>query len=273
MVILLLSMLARAQEAPASADNGEEEEEATDAPRQFSLSGGLEAEGGPSALDDFEGAVEDTDEMSPELEQALKDELPPGLGLLLASGGSPRSMLRGRFSFRPTVLVTGARGDDGGQAAAGLGGAVLHRWWLLGTETVQLGGESRLEAIANVGAGGYQLSLYSVAGTWLGPVGLHVGPALRLDRAEWEQASVLQEAGLLAGGRGLVSTSAGPLSLYGGAELAQGLTGDRGEEWTALAGGIVERKMLQVIGRFSWREAPEGALWTAGLGLHIQPHL
>ncbi|MFT4976262.1 MAG: hypothetical protein ACI8S6_002158 [Myxococcota bacterium] len=250
MVILLLSL------AAALAQDPEEEEEDEEA-EVITLSGGLSSTSGPSALDDFDQSTAET------------DELAPGLQLL---AGSPRSLIRGRFSARPLLLAVGAQGEDTGEVGVGLGAAGLHRWWVLGERPVQLGGESRLEAVSNLGSG-YQLSLFSVVGPWLGPVGLHAGPSLRFDRADWSTAEVTQEAGLLAGGRALGSAALGPVSLYAGADLAAGLTGGRSTEWTALGGGVLDRGFVQIIGRVSWREAPEGALWTAGIGLHLRPRL
>ena len=59
--------------------------------------------------------------------------------------------------------------------------------------------------------------------------------------------------------------------MYAGAELAGGLTGGRQLEWTPIGGATLQRGWLQLLARASWRVTPDGALWTAGLGLHVQP--
>lgn len=243
-------------------------EDASAAPAEvLELSGGLDSLSEDSALDSFEQSVADT----PEMTAAERAALPPGLRLV---AGRSRVLMRGRLSARPLLLVVGAQGEDGGQAGVGLGGALLHRWWPLGDDERTIGGETRLEAVYNLGAPeGYQLALSSLVGAWRGPLGVHAGPSLRYDAAVWEEAGVTQQAGLLAGGRLLTSIALGPVNLYAGADLAGGLTADRQLEWMPLGGVMLQRGWIQLLSRASWRVTPDGALWTAGLGVHIQPQL
>ena len=228
------------------------------------LSEGLEDISEASALDGFSEAAAAGATVSPEELAAL----PAGLRLVV---GGPRQMLRGRFSVRPLFMATGAVGDDGAAVGMGAGGAVLHRWWVLDGHW---GGETRLDALTLLGQGsGYQFALASTVGRWWDGVGVHAGPSVRFDEMTWSSAGVHQASDVLLGGRGLVSASTGTLGAFVGGDWAVGVTDARGHEWTALGGGSVQWGWLQFMVRGTWRQAPEGGLWTAGLGVHLQPNI
>jgi hypothetical protein len=161
----------------------------------------------------------------------------------------PGSLVRGRMLARPLLGV--AAHDQ--RFALRVGGALGHQWWTMTESTVQLGGESRLELLVPMGgATGYRVELGTRAGPWLGPVGLRVGPLLRLDRERWGEE--LLSTALLVGGGADLSLLLGPVVLLAGVEPGWAVAGERPD---ALSGP------LPALGTET--------AWRAGLGTTGQP--
>jgi hypothetical protein len=125
---------------------------------------------------------------------------------------------------------------------------------------VQLGGETSARIGAPLGgATGYRLDLGSAHGPWLGPVGLRVGPALRVDREQWGEAELAAAA--LVGGSVDLAVDAGPLSLWTGV-LPLWALGDARPE--------AQDPLLPVLGtETTWRLGASGTVGRIDLGLEL----
>ena len=192
----------------------------------------------PSALDRMDQAA---------AEQALRSD--PGLTTWL-DPQDDHSLVRGRFGVRPRLGWTGWMGQPGGAMRAG---AVLrHRWWSLLPLGPQWTGESALAgSLTFAGARGPEASLHSLAGAWVGPVSLMVGPRVAWQSTSFNKGTALS-GGLSAGPLALAAASLGPVSLQLGGGPGWLLAGERGsaglvvgDEWLGLAGlglqlGVVE---------------------------------
>lgn len=222
----------------------------------------------PSALDDLDDAAREVELEAPELE----DWVP-----------LPGALLRGRWYAKPLLSWTHLPGDEGGGAVR-LGAALGHQWWTLDSLPVQVGGESRLEVTAPIGgARGRRIELNTVAGPWLGPVGVRLGPSLRWDRDAWFDGALLDNA-LAVGALGTLSVGAGPVRVYGGVEPAWLVAGTRsaadpaeatlpvlGDETTWRAGlGWIDRPVNWTL-EGALRETAAGSVLEVGLGVHFRP--
>ena len=243
-----------AEEVPA------EEVPAEEVPRTFLLNAEGELE---SALDHFEAGVEDTEAMPAAVEAMLAEATSLPAGFV-----APR--LRGRFFLRPTLSYGGLDRSIAGR----LGVAGGHRWFQITEGEFSLAGETRLSAdIPLAGASGSAVSLSTLAGPWLGPVGLRIGPILRYERASYEDA--ILDPALLAGGRGILSVEVGSFYPYIGAGLDTIIAGQRpGDlEPIALIGLARERGWVRLSGQGSFQQTAQGLRWEVGLGIQITPHL
>ena len=254
-MIFLLSALAHAQD-----DSPAEEAPAEEAPRTFLLNAEGELE---SALNHFEAGVEDTEAMPVEIREMLRGSSTLPAGLI-----APR--LRGRLFLRPTLSYGGL--DRSTSSRLGIAGG--HRWFQLTEGEFSLAGETRLSAdIPLAGVGGSAVSLSTLAGPWIGPVGLRIGPILRYEQARYEDATL--DPALLVGGRGILSVEAGSFSPYIGAGLDTIIAGQRpGDlEPIALLGLARERGWVRLSGQGSFQQTAQGLRWEVGLGINLTPNL
>ena len=261
MIILCCSAVALADEPedPQSPPPSDAPAEVAPAePRTFTLTPAEELD---SALDELEAAIEDTDPMSEALIEELGAVLPPGLV-------SPR--LRGRFFLRPTLALGGL--DRAAAVRMGVKGG--HRWWRITPQERTLAGETSLSVDTPLsGASGSAVALSSLAGPWLGPIGLRLGPALRYESADYGDA-VLEPA-WTAGGRAILSAELGHFSPYIGGGIDAVLAGERpgSVEPIALIGLSREKGWRRLSGQGSLQQTAQGTRWLAGLSLKITPHL
>jgi len=267
MIILCLSALALAEEPdeepdeapPPPASDAPAETEPEEPPaRTFTLT---PTEALDSALDELDAAIEDTDPMSGALAAELGAALPAGM---------VASRLRGRFFFRPTLALGGL--DTATALRVGL--ASGHRWWRVTSTERTVAGETRLTADTPLsGATGGAVALSSLAGPWLGPIGLRLGPAIRYEHADYGDA-VLDSAWTV-GGRAILSAELGPIGPYIGGGVDTVIAGDRpdGIEPIALIGLSHEKGWRRLSGQGSLQQTSQGARWLAGLSLQITPHL
>ena len=288
--MLLLGLLvwsARAEESEGSEALPEEDAPEEDAPeedapeegapardpalRSFTLTPDGQLE---SALQGFDEAVEDTEAMPEELLEEISGPLALAADAAALMEKMPAGLvsmrMRGRFFLRPTLSVGGL----GGAMSTRLGIAGGHRWWGVSPTRLTLAGETRLAAdVPLAGARGRALSISTLAGPWLGPVGLRLGGALTSERADYGTA-VLDSA-LTAGPRGVLSLQLDGISPYLGGGVEWLLSGDRpGErEPVVLAGLGWQDGWVRLVGQGSLRQTAQGRRWEAGLGLQITPRL
>jgi hypothetical protein len=226
----------------------------------------------PSALERFDPAVDTLSrEGAPELE-ALTSELPE-LGALdaLVDGGG---LLRGRFGARPRLAWSGRFGEPGGGLRGGL--VLRHQWWSLLPVGPTWVGESQLAgSIGFAGQRGPGASLQSVAGAWLGPVALAVGPRLAWDRIAFNSGDEL-EPGLSLGPILNLGAELGPVALQLGAGPCWLLTGERepaalplGDEWMGAAALGLDRGVLRWTINGQVRETAAGTLGELSLGFNL----
>lgn len=183
----------------------------------------------------------------------------------------PPAPLRGRWGLRPWLGATGLGGRWGGAAGA----SVSHQWWTLTSRAVQPAGETRLRALgAFGGVDGWDLSLESTHGAWLGPVGLLAGPALRAGALS---ADTTAPAALSLGPQARLALQLGPVVPWAAATPAWLLAGDRapvaGRPWheLELAGGVaLDTRPVGFRLSGAWRELSAGAAWEAALGLQLR---
>ncbi len=266
-MILLLTALAWAEEAPEVPDEAPDEPPAdapeAPAPRTFILSADGQLQ---SALDGFEAGIEDTDAMPAELEAELEAAL---AGTPLPAG-LVAPLLRGRLFLRPTLSFGGLDRAT----AARLGVAAGHRWFRISDGLLGLAGETRLSAdVPLAGASGGAVALSSLAGPWLGPIGLRLGPAISYERADYGEA--ILDPALTGGGRAILSAELGPVSPYLGGGLDAVLAGERpgALEPIALLGLSREKGWLRTAGQASLRQTAQGLRWEAALSFTLTPHI
>ncbi|MFT5684904.1 MAG: hypothetical protein ACI8RZ_005849, partial [Myxococcota bacterium] len=256
-MLLLLAALAHAEDEPTDDPPPEDDPPAeADAParRTFILNPEGELE---SALEGFEAGVEDTEAMSEEVEAMLEE----ALALSPLPAGLVATRLRGRFFLRPTLSYGGLDGHT----AARLGIAGGHRWFRLSESTLALAGETRLSAdVPLAGAGGSAVSLSTLAGPWIGPVGLRIGPILRYERADYGEAML--DPALTGGGRAILSAEIGRFSPYVGGGLDAILAGTRpgSLEPIALVGLSREKGWVRLSAQGSAQQTAQGIRWEAG---------
>lgn len=256
--MIVLCAVAWAEEPPAEAAPAPDP-----APEVIELSADTPVD---SALDGFDDAAR---------EVALQ-----GDGVLLDEF-LPQGLVRGRFFVRPLVALAWLEPGSGeGRSAAQLGVTLGHHWWVMGDRPITVGGETRLEASAPVGAAsGRRLALSTRGGPWFGPIGLRVGPSVRWDREQWG-TEVLEDAGLVGAGASLTA-DLGPVTGWIGAEPAWRVWGERpavadgalpvlGDETTFDAGLGVRAGPLLVLVQGQHRDTAIGRRIEAGLVLHLQ---
>ncbi len=223
----------------------------------------------PSALERLEPSADAiARESAPELE-ALTEQLPDLEGLVDGGG-----MLRGRFGLRPRLAWTGRLDGPGSGMRAGL--LVKHQWWSLLPLGPQWVGETTIGgSLAFAGARGRAASLRSVAGAWLGPVSLGLGPRLAWDSVDFGAGSPL-DPGLVAGPMALLGTELGPLGLQLGGGPSWLVAGSRepatlpfGDEWLGLAALGLDTGLLRWTLNGQVRETPVGTLMDLSLGLNL----
>jgi len=200
---------------------------------------------------------------------------------------APTSMLRGRWYARP-VLSFDELGAGAARARALRAGAALGRmWFTTGGLPVQGGADVGLHASAPLGqATGYRLHAHALAGPWLGPVGVRVGPTFRADRTRFTnggtELALLDDAALV-GGRVVLAFDVGSLAPYVDFEPAWAVAGTRarptdpvllpalGTE-TRYGGGLtLQGSFLALTGHVHWSETGVGRVLELGAGLTIRP--
>ncbi len=217
----------------------------------------------PSALDGLDQAAGELSQ-EPTLELGDLKEL-----------ARDHALLRGRFGLRPRLAWTGWAGDSGWGMRGGL--ALRHRWWSLLPMGPQWLGESTLSAsLAFAGARGPEASLSSLAGAWLGPVALLLGPRLAWDRTSYTDGPQL-ESGLTLGPLVSLSAELGPIALQAGGGPGWLLAGQRSAEQLPLraellgmAGLGLQRGVIQWTLRGQGRHTEAGTLLEASLGLSLR---
>jgi len=119
------------------------------------------------------------------------------------------------------------------------------------------------------------VALESTAGAWLGPVGVFVGPTLRLDG--WRRDEVEVAPGLTAGPTGRLSIRVSSLVLSGGVTPLWALStpppAAPETPWHALvAHGAVALDRRPFAWRLTVERAQYGvdALWTMALGVQLR---
>lgn len=194
----------------------------------------------------------------------------------------PGNLLRGRLVVRP--LLGGEVAD--GAFAVRAGGAVGHQWWTLGVGKVAAGGEELVSLTAPIGAArGRRLGAQIVAGPWLGPVGLRLGPTLSWDRLEFRPSgdALLLDDAVLVGGVADLSAALGPVVASVGLEPTWIVSGDRdaadggdvplpvlGDETTWRAGLGWSGRNLELSFGVGLRETAIGAVGEGTLGLRVR---
>ena len=250
----------------AMADEGTDESEETTL-RTITLT---PAEDLDSALDHFDDAIEDTEGMPAELAEVLEEAMDTVAILERLPAGLVAPRMRGRFFLRPTLSLGGL--DQHSAVRLGIAGG--HRWWRISDSTLALAGETRLAADAPLsGASGGALALTSLAGPWIGPIGLRIGPAVRYERADYGEATL--DAALTAGGRAILSAEIGSVSPYLGGGIDRIIAGDRSGEFEpiALVGLSREKGWVRLAAQGSLQQTAQGVRWEAGIGIQITPHL
>jgi hypothetical protein len=193
---------------------------------------------------------------------------------------SDEPLLRGRFGFRPELALTFLAAPEAAYGVR-LGGSLLHNWW-----TVPVRGKVRWTGATSLGASGlvggvrgWEFSLSTEVGPWLGPVRIGVGPQLLSDRVVSPVRDDLLIAALLIGPRATVSVDAGPLLFWGGVAPQWAVAGTRGDWKPGLTelgvhGGVSARfNVMKVIRaqlgvRSRVRLTEIGTLVDVGLRLH-----
>jgi hypothetical protein len=148
---------------------------------------------------------------------------------------------------------------------------------------VQPAGETRLRALgAFGGVDGWDLSLESTHGAWLGPVGLLAGPAVRAGALATRRAGALSAdttapAALSLGPQARLALQLGPVVPWAAATPAWLLAGDRapvaGRPWheLELAGGVaLDTRPVGFRLSGAWRELSAGNAWEAALGVQLR---
>lgn len=91
-------------------------------------------------------------------------------------------LIRTQFGLRPELGLTFIT-EEQSRFASRLGVTFEHQWWTVKTKGVGWIGSTQLMATGLIGKlKGYEFELSSVAGPWLGPINLRVGPNFRGDR-------------------------------------------------------------------------------------------
>lgn len=192
------------------------------------------------------------------------DTLAPGGRMDLPEGYEPKNFVRSKLFARPTI---GLAVND--RVAVRLGAGIGHRWWTAAPVAVQFGGETVARISAPAGAAsGLRLDAASTHGPWLGPVGLRVGPVLRLDREVWGAEELPFGASLgLAADLGL---DVGPVALSAGVQPLWPLAPDRERE-TAWRGGVrVAPGAFELGLDAAWRDTAIGDILEGSLSFAVR---
>jgi hypothetical protein len=190
-------------------------------------------------------------------------------------------ILRGRFGFRPEASVIW-RVPPQGAAGARLGGTFMHRWWTVPpTGRVRWSGETSVSGAGVVGGvRGWEVSLDTSAGPWLGPLRIGLGPSLRSDRTHVPQTGELLAAALLVGGRLSMQVDAGVVLAWIQTAPVWAVAGAR-DDWRPgmteleIGGGLVGRATvarfikLQIGVRARVRLTAIGEIVELGPTLHL----
>lgn len=190
-----------------------------------------------------------------------------------------RNLVRGKFGVRPILAVAVHPGEDRTSAALRAGAALNHRYWTVAPTTIQLGGETSLRASAPAGgARGYRFDLVTAHGPWFGPVGVRLGPAVRVDREVWG-GDVLPTA-LSVGGTLDLAFDLGDVGLWAGFVPLWAVTGDRvggevppaslGSETTWRGGASVAFGRFDLSAEAAVRSTAVGAFVDTSLGLGVR---
>ncbi len=164
---------------------------------------------------------------------------------------------RGRFGLRPDVGLALMPADsprarhDRTLAGARLGGTLLHHWWTVPPTGVVWSGETALWGNGLAGrVRGWETGLHHLAGPWLGPVSLRVGPVLRGDALRTAPASDATEAELdpafSLGGRFAATLDLPYLTAWATITPSWAIASDRLDAWDGLtdltvSGGLAGR--------------------------------
>lgn len=208
--------------------------------------------------------------------ETVREETKGDPGAMALATGLAGGLVRGKLFVRP---VAGLAAHEGA-AAVWLGGAVGHTWWTIEELPIQIGGETSLRASAPVGgARGYRLELATTAGPWLGPVGIRLGPALRIDREAWGADVLLPAASL--GGSVDLSLDLGPFAVLAGVQplwdLSDVRTPDPTGRWPAIgtdtafrAGVAASVPLADLTAEVVDRVTPIGPVVEINLGLRLR---
>jgi hypothetical protein len=213
--------------------------------------------------------------------RAYDDEGFEGIDLDWAA---PPDLIRGKWYVRPVVGYSQLRGPAAQGGAVRVGANVGRQWFLTGDSPVQGGGNIGLVATAPIGqATGFLVHGEALAGPWLGPVGLRVGPTLKVERESWVQGDALLDTALLVGGRAVLTVDAGVLKPFVEVEPNAVVAGERasvpspvllpvlGTETTYGAGLGLHTGWLYMTGKVHWRETAVGRLLDVGVGITLRP--
>lgn len=159
------------------------------------------------------------------------------------------ALVRGRFGLRPIASLVFTTDDP--EFGARLGASVMHHWWTVPKRGLTWSGETGVTGAGIVGGlGGWNAELYSVAGPWLGPLSLRLGPVLSGDRLV-SSSGRLDDA-MLIGGRVSAHLDAGVVGLWADVTPAWSVVGARsawrnGLTQLQVGGGVAARVPVGIL--------------------------
>ena len=230
---------------------------------------------------DFGSAVE-SDIVDPDHPDAIPDELAALFAPTDLAVPAPLKRPKARMGFRPWLGVQGTVPTDAdGQWGGTAGVRVVHQWWTLSDKAVRPSGETRLHAAGLFGGvRGFDTSLDTAGGTWLGPVGVFVGGHARADRRDWTGGGAPTTdlpAAVGVGPSASLGLKLGPVRTLAGVAPVWLVAGDRSgladtpwDELSAHGGVVLGRTLSEVRLTGGYREVATGSLWEAALGVHIR---
>lgn len=238
----------------------------------------------PDASDDDWIDIEVVPDFSSAVETGLEgdiedDTVPPGLKALFSSEADRASRRPAtRWGFRPVVGFQGASTADDVFARSGHAGIrIAHQWWSPTHAPIRPAGETRLQTSGLFGqVSGFDATLDSLGGSWLGPVGLFAGGQVRADRRKWSSTVDLPPA-VGVGPSAQVALRVGNVTPWVGASPAWLVAGDRTgladapwDELTARGGFILNGNWAETRLSGTWRAVDGADLWDITVGFHFR---
>lgn len=238
----------------------------------------------PDASDDGWIAVEVAPDFSSAVETGLEGDMEDDTVKLnlraLFSSEADRASRRPatRWGFRPVVGLQGASTADDAFARSGHAGIrITHQWWSPTNAPVRPAGETRLQTSGLFGqVSGFDATLDSLGGSWLGPLGLFAGGQVRADRRKWSNTVDLSPA-VGVGPSAQVALRAGNVTPWVGASPAWLVAGDRTgladapwDELTARGGVILNGNWAETRLSGTWRAVDGADLWDITVGFHFR---